>query len=262
MSGHRTATIMERQLDAPAGEPQRHVSFGPFQFDQELGELTNKGKRAPLTDGVEWVQTRDAGIVAASVEPNSAAGRKGVFGIMPGDRLVAVSLDEKTDEQVGELHHIQVALEVAGVGGDIRYFIERPTNPEEVRFYHLHLDNLTPAPTWGSRDLYINLVGIVYLLVGLFVLFRQGATAPFVRHFMVLCLAAFVFHFYKPYGSYEDFDLFISFLDETALTVFAPVEEPWVPPIDTPIETNEPFAPERKDSARSTRSGVIGNSVT
>ena len=39
-----------RAAAAPAGEPQRHVSFGPFQFDQELGELTNKGKRAPLTD--------------------------------------------------------------------------------------------------------------------------------------------------------------------------------------------------------------------
>ena len=25
-------------------------SFGPFQFDLELGELTNKGKRVPLTD--------------------------------------------------------------------------------------------------------------------------------------------------------------------------------------------------------------------
>ena len=26
------------------------VSFGPMQFDQELGELTHKGKRVPLTD--------------------------------------------------------------------------------------------------------------------------------------------------------------------------------------------------------------------
>lgn len=39
-----------RAAAASAGEPQRIVSFGPFQFDQELGELTNKGKRAPLTD--------------------------------------------------------------------------------------------------------------------------------------------------------------------------------------------------------------------
>ena len=39
-----------RAVAAPTGEPQRLVVFGPFQFDQELGELTNKGKRVPLTD--------------------------------------------------------------------------------------------------------------------------------------------------------------------------------------------------------------------
>jgi two-component system, OmpR family, phosphate regulon response regulator OmpR len=39
-----------RTVAAPTGEPQRIVSFGPFQFDHELGELTNKGKRVPATD--------------------------------------------------------------------------------------------------------------------------------------------------------------------------------------------------------------------
>jgi two-component system phosphate regulon response regulator OmpR len=39
-----------RTVTAPTGEPQRLVMFGPFQFDHELGELTNKGKRVPLTD--------------------------------------------------------------------------------------------------------------------------------------------------------------------------------------------------------------------
>jgi two-component system phosphate regulon response regulator OmpR len=39
-----------RTVAAPTGEPQRLVTFGPFQFDHELGELTNKGKRVPLTD--------------------------------------------------------------------------------------------------------------------------------------------------------------------------------------------------------------------
>ncbi|HEX6625268.1 MAG TPA: ATP-binding protein [Pyrinomonadaceae bacterium] len=195
------------------------AAAGTLNFAQRLN------KTPPPTDGVEWVEAGPKNFVARSVDPDSPAGtnRKGVFGIMPGDRLIAISLDEKTDEEIGRLSDIQADLEMAGVGGRIRYLIERPTNPEEIRFYHLHLDNLTPVPTWGSRDLYINLVGIIYLLVGLFVLFRQGATAPFVQHFMVLCLAAFVFHFYKPYGSYEDFDLFISFLDETALTVFAPL---------------------------------------
>jgi two-component system phosphate regulon response regulator OmpR len=39
-----------RSTPSPADEPQRVVSFGPMQFDQELGELTHKGKRVPLTD--------------------------------------------------------------------------------------------------------------------------------------------------------------------------------------------------------------------
>jgi two-component system phosphate regulon response regulator OmpR len=39
-----------RAVAAPSGEPQRLVSFGPFQFDQELGELRQEGKRVSLTD--------------------------------------------------------------------------------------------------------------------------------------------------------------------------------------------------------------------
>ena len=35
---------------APTAEPQRLVTFGPMQFDLELGELTHKGKRVALTD--------------------------------------------------------------------------------------------------------------------------------------------------------------------------------------------------------------------
>ncbi len=193
------------------------VAAGTLNFAQRLN------KTPPPTDGVDWVESGPRNFIARSINPDSPVGRKGVFGIMPGDRLVAISLDEKTDEEIEKLSDIQADLEVAGVGGRVRYLIERPANPTETRYYHLYLDNLTPVPTWSSRDLYINLIGVIYLLVGLFVLFKQGPSAPFVRHFMALCLAAFVFHFYKPYGAYEDFDLFISFLDETALTFFAPL---------------------------------------
>lgn len=49
----RIQSVLKRNRAAaasPTGEPQRHVAFGPFQFDQELGELAHKGKRVPLTD--------------------------------------------------------------------------------------------------------------------------------------------------------------------------------------------------------------------
>lgn len=48
----RIQSILRRNRPAApvADEPQRLVSFGPFKFDRELGELTNNGKRVSLTD--------------------------------------------------------------------------------------------------------------------------------------------------------------------------------------------------------------------
>ncbi|MDP1841506.1 MAG: response regulator [Reyranella sp.] len=49
----RIQNILRRGRPAGAGpptEPQRLVAFGPMQFDVELGELTQVGKRVPLTD--------------------------------------------------------------------------------------------------------------------------------------------------------------------------------------------------------------------
>jgi len=191
------------------------VAAGTLNFAQRLTHTP------PPTDGVEWVQTPQ-GVVAASVAPNSAAGRKGVFGIMPGDRLIAIGEQEKPDAVVSA-SDVQIFLEEAKVGGGVRYLIERPSNPEETRYYYAYIDNLMPAQVWTTHDVLINLVGVVYLLVGLFVFFKQGGRTPFVLHFASLCLVAFVFHFYKPYGAYEDLDLGVYFLDNAAFIVFAPV---------------------------------------
>jgi two-component system phosphate regulon response regulator OmpR len=47
----RIQSVLRRSRPGEAtGEPVRVVSFGPMQFDSELGELTQKGKRVPLTD--------------------------------------------------------------------------------------------------------------------------------------------------------------------------------------------------------------------
>jgi hypothetical protein len=192
------------------------VAAGTINFAQRLTHT------APPTDGIDWVKT-DEGVVARAVKEDSPAGRKGVFGVMPGDHLIAISLDEKTDDQVVNSYDVQVYLEEAKVGGHLRYLIERPTNPEETRYYYVNIDNLTPQRTLTTRDLYINLIGVVYLLVGLFVFFKQGGRAPFALHFATLCLVAFVFHFYKPYGGLEDLDLAVEFLDNAAFALFAPV---------------------------------------
>jgi two-component system, OmpR family, phosphate regulon response regulator OmpR len=48
----RIQNVLKRNRAAAStpGEAQRVVSFGPMQFDRELGELAHKGKRLPLTD--------------------------------------------------------------------------------------------------------------------------------------------------------------------------------------------------------------------
>ncbi|HEX8422342.1 MAG TPA: histidine kinase dimerization/phospho-acceptor domain-containing protein, partial [Pyrinomonadaceae bacterium] len=177
----------------------------------------------PPTDGVAWEQT-GKGIIARAVAPNSAASRAGILGILPGDRLISISLDEVQNDPVVAASEIQMYLEEAAqTGHRLRYGIERPVADGQTRDYYVYLDNLQPIPNRTTRDYYINFIGVVYLLVGLFVLFKQGGRAPFVIHFTTLCLAAFVLHFYRPIGFYEDLDKTVSFLDSAAYSLFAPL---------------------------------------
>ncbi|HLL77254.1 MAG TPA: ATP-binding protein [Pyrinomonadaceae bacterium] len=193
------------------------VVAGALNFQQRLT------REPPVTDGVVWKQTGD-GIIAASVDPNSAAGLPGLFGVQVGDRLVAASLDERHFEPVVNSSEVAIYLEEAKeVGGRLSYLIERRDPVEGWRPYEIVLDDLRPIPNRTTRDYYVNLVGVVYLFVGFFVLFKQGERAPYVLHFATLCLTAFVFHFYKPVGFYEDLDQSVAFLDDAAYVLFAPV---------------------------------------
>src|SRR6266566_8704794 len=89
--------------------------------------------------------------------------------------------------------------------------------------YSAYIDHLGAIEGWTPRNLYVNLIGLIYLMVGFFVLFKQGGRAPFALHFATLCLTAFVFHFFTPVGTYRDLDLAIAFLRNTAFLFFAPL---------------------------------------
>ncbi|MGB7924238.1 MAG: ATP-binding protein [Pyrinomonadaceae bacterium] len=171
------------------------------------------------TDGVIWVQ-EGGYVIAQSVKPDSTGARAG---ILSGDHLIAISEIEGQDDQIGAASDVQIYLEEARVGGHLTYLIERPSYPEETRFYYADLFNLDAQPRWQAHDLYLNLIGVVWLLVGLFVLFKQGVRAPYVAHFTTICLAAFVFHFFKPTGQFEDLDAAIAFLDDAGFILFAPL---------------------------------------
>jgi PAS domain S-box-containing protein len=190
------------------------ISAGLLNFRQRTNHET------PAWDGVEWVDTSD-GIIAKSIEKGSAAERAW---LLPGDRLIGIALDARAKaDEVVNARDVQIYLDQARPGGQVHYRMQRPSYPEETRDYWADLDNLGSIHKWTPRVIYINLIGLAYLFIGFFVLFKQGGRAPFVMHFATLCLAAFVFHFYTPTGSYRDLDLAVAFLKNSAFILFAPL---------------------------------------
>ncbi len=150
------------------------VSAGVLNFRQRARHET------PAWDGVRWTDTRQ-GVIAETIERNSSGERAW---LLRGDHLVAISLDDNRYEEIGHARDVQIYLDQAHVGGQIHYFMERPSYPQES---------------------------------------RQYCRAPFALHFATLCLAAFVFHFYTPIGSYRDLDLAVAFLRNAAFILFAPL---------------------------------------
>ncbi len=187
------------------------------------GGALNLSQRAnhqlPPTDGVDWTQKAD-GIYAERVAPSLAASRAG---IAVGDKLIGISLDEKQFDEVILASDIEQYLEMAGAGGNLTYFYQRPSYSFTNNFYYADLKNIDALPRWTASLIFLSVVGIIWLGVGIFVLFKQGSHSPFVLHFAIVCLAAFVFHVYKPIGLSEDFDDAIRLLDDMAFAFFVPL---------------------------------------
>jgi two-component system, NtrC family, sensor kinase len=173
----------------------------------------------PPTDGVVWTQRAD-GIYAEKVSRGFSASRAG---ISVGDKLIAVSLDEKQFDEIVAPSDVQMYLETAGVDGSLTYFYQKPSYSFLNNFYYADLRKIDSIPRWTSSLIFLGIVGIIWLGIGVFVLFKQGGHAPFVLHFATICLAAFIFHVYKPLGLGEDFDLAVGLVDDLAFAFFVPL---------------------------------------
>jgi two-component system, NtrC family, sensor kinase len=187
------------------------------------GGALNLSQRAyhqlPPTDGAVWTQKAD-GIYAEKVTSGLAASRAG---IAVGDRLIGISLDEKQFDEIVAASDVQMYLETAGAGGKLTYFYQRPSYSFANNFYYADLRNIDTLPRWTASLIFLSVVGLIWLGVGIFVLFKQGSQSPFVLHFASVCLAAFIFHVYRPLGIGKDFDLSVSLLDDAAFAFFVPL---------------------------------------
>lgn len=187
------------------------------------GGALNLSQRAyhdlPPTDGVLWVQ-KNGGIYAEKVTPGLAASRAG---ISPGDRLLTVSLDGETFDEVVSVADIPMYLDAAAVGGTLTYYYQKTSYSFADNFYYADLKNIDTLPRWTPAIIFLTIVGLIWLGVGGFVLFKQGSRSPFVLHFATICLAAFVFHVYRSINLGQDLDLAVNLIDDIAFAFFAPL---------------------------------------
>ncbi len=152
------------------------------------------------TDGIWWVETH-GGLRAEQVPPDSPGQRAGV---RAGDVLVSIN-DRPTERLapfVREMFH-------SGIWAHATYSILRPLPHSSDLTDAAKLDiQVILEPTDRSINLGLRFIALVYLCIGIYVLFRRW-TAPKSTHFYVFCLVSFVLYSFKYTTKLDTFDSII-----------------------------------------------------
>ena len=152
-------------------------------------------------DGVFWVESGKH-LTARDVTPASGASTAGA---MPGDILVGIN-----GRAIAKAADVSREIFRLGIGGHARYQVLRDGEPLEL---DVVLDaQARPTAVIGS----LRVVGWIYLLMGLFVLFRR-VTAPRAIHFYLFCLASFVLFVFSYTGKLNTFDWIVYWSNAAAL---------------------------------------------
>ena len=170
-----------------------------FNFMQE------RDFREQADDGVWWREAK-GGLVAEKVLPGLAGQHAG---IQPGDLLTGVSLARQhtgiqpgdllggatgtPNQQMTPVAHIadlDRALYATGPWGQLFYSITRDGIPLESPV------TVIPEPPDHAYFLGLRIIGLIYLFIGLYVLFRRWG-APRATHFYLFCLVSFAYYSLK-----------------------------------------------------------------
>ncbi|MBX3280286.1 MAG: PAS domain S-box protein, partial [Acidobacteria bacterium] len=184
-------------------------------------------QKAVPTDGVVWGDRGGLGVVAEVVESGGPASRAGV---RRGDILIGISTTGREPfEEISEAQHVQLYLDQAKDwlrdGRTLSYLIVRMNDARDTVISEgiADLDHLTYRDAHTGRGLYLALIGAIYLGIGVYVVLKQGR-APYVAHFFVICLLAFLVHSYSPTQELRtQFDKAVDLTETIALILLAPV---------------------------------------
>ncbi len=151
-------------------------------------------------DGVSWIESPQ-GVTAWIVVKGGPGDRAGIH---EGDQLKAINGQTITTatEAVQQIYKL-------GVWSLAAYSLTRNGEPFDTSLV------LGPQGTAGSVRNYLAIVGLLYLLIGTFILFRRW-TARKSRHFYVFCLASFVLYTFAYTGKLNLFDWTIYWLNVAA----------------------------------------------
>jgi len=200
-----------------------------------MGALNLRDRLSPAAipyDGITWVAT-EKGLQAKAIDADSPL----AYTVKKGDYLRAVYFVGRNApgdgprtlayEQIKSVEALQLYLDRQGLGNDARYAIEQP-NPMLQSLYGISESlydvdfKVKAAPQYLGRDLYLAFIGLVYLAIGLFVLFKQNRAA-LTYHFFVWSLVSFIVYFLNASRERTQFDTWVSFLDNAGLALMAPV---------------------------------------
>jgi PAS domain S-box-containing protein len=135
-------------------------------------------------DGVWWSEASGgAGLIADRVLPSSPGQRAGI--------KVNDLLTEVNDNSVVHLSDLERELYLdTGVYGNAKYTITRSGVPLDTPVM------VIPEPLDRSLALGLRVIGVIYLAIGIYVLFRRW-TAPHATHFYLFCLVSFALYALK-----------------------------------------------------------------
>jgi len=143
-------------------------------------------------DGIWWIEAPSgAGLLAEKVTPDSPGQR---YGIKTNDLLTAVN-----DAPVHHISDLERELYRTGVWDKAHYSITRGG---------IELDTpvvVIPEPPDRSLQQALRFIGIIYLAIGVYVLFRRW-TAPRATHFYLFCLVSFALNALKYTGEWDWID--------------------------------------------------------
>ena len=149
------------------------------------------------TDGVWWVEA-NGGLRAERVPADSPGHRAG---IRTGDILLSVN-----NQPTPRVASLGREMFRSGSFGKCTYSILRPV-PQSIDLNGAtRLDiQVYLEPKDRSFDQYLRFIALVYLCIGIYVLFRRW-TAPKSIHFYVFCLASFVLYSFRSTGELGVYD--------------------------------------------------------